>query len=252
MKHIEKDLTHEPAALRIFRTTTPGARYSGYGDKEVLSTTEQSHIATLPAIESEKFIEGKRNPLKKAICGEQGFICCYCMSRISPSEMTVEHFIPQNRHLESPFNTSEHLAMELDYRNLLGSCKSKNRDCSEIRGNAPLKLDPRKPEIETLIQYKKTGLAFSENQEIDAEINHVLKLNPISVSDPFASFLLKNRRNVIDHARARMIRSGKENTWTKKAIQNEIEYWLTPVKGQFRPYCLAAVHYLRPKLRKAS
>lgn len=251
MKHIEKDLTREPAALREYRNTTPGARYSGYVDSEIFSEAERAVLPAYSESDRERVVERKRHPLKKAICSEQGYICCYCMGRISPLQMTVEHFIPQNRHQDSPFSDFEHLAAELEYRNLLGSCKNQNRDCSEIRGNVPLKLDPRKPEIETLIQFRKTGLVFSEDPEIDSEINQVLELNVVNQSDKNSDFLMKNRRNVIDEARNRMIRKGKEDTWTKNVLNKEIEYWLSPVRGKFRPYCLAAVHYLKSKLSKA-
>jgi hypothetical protein len=35
-----------------------------------------------------------KDPLKKALLTEQGYICCYCMKRISEEKMEIEHFKP--------------------------------------------------------------------------------------------------------------------------------------------------------------
>jgi len=62
-----------------------------------------------------------QNPQKKevhcALIREQGYICCYCQSRIDRSTSHIEHFRPQASH---PMD-------RLDYRNFLASCNCGER-----------------------------------------------------------------------------------------------------------------------------
>ena len=57
-----------------------------------------------------------RAPLKtvihESLMSEQGFICCYCESRIGADDSHVEHFRPKE----------EYRDLQLDYSNLLCSC----------------------------------------------------------------------------------------------------------------------------------
>jgi phospho-2-dehydro-3-deoxyheptonate aldolase len=46
--------------------------------------------------------------LRKILLDEQGYICCYCMSRINCENSKIEHFKPQSKYKE----------LQLDYKNL--------------------------------------------------------------------------------------------------------------------------------------
>ncbi|QSV71285.1 MAG: TIGR02646 family protein [Aphanizomenon flos-aquae KM1D3_PB] len=91
MKRIIKGI--EPACLlkyrQIERTDCDGYRpnYDGYRPKKPLT-------------------------LKKALLTEQGYICCYCMRRISEDNMEIEHWQPQSKYPE----------LQINYKNLLASC----------------------------------------------------------------------------------------------------------------------------------
>jgi hypothetical protein len=111
MKFIAKNLRNEPKTLIEYRAT-PSSSYSGFGDTDKL--------------------------LKVALCKEQGYICCYCMRAIDENTMSIEHYITQNRHPNSPLSEKEHQGNDLKYGNMLGSCNSKERNCSGERGNEPL------------------------------------------------------------------------------------------------------------------
>jgi uncharacterized protein (TIGR02646 family) len=215
MKYIRKDRRREPNSLRNFRENTPNARYGGLpGDVK----------------------QDIRNVLIH--CSEQGYLCAYCMRRIKPSPeyMVIEHFIPQNRHPNSPLSEDEHRANELLYQNILGTCQG-FRNCSEIRENTPLVVDPRDPACERLIKFRKDGSIYSENESIIQDIE-TLKLE----------LLTDQRREVIDKARKDMQRF--EN-WTNERIDREIERWKTPIRTRhglaFQEYCMAAVSYLETK-----
>lgn len=129
--------------------------------------------------------------------------------------------------------------------NLLGACDQLNgRNCSGIRGNIWLTIDPRTPTCETLIKYKRNGEAFSEIPEIDRDIL-TLKLN--------AWQLVENRKKIIDHASERILVTSKKTSgnYPKALLEKEINYWSSTVNGQYREYCMAAVHYLQSKLKYA-
>ncbi len=57
----------------------------------------------------------EKDDLRDSLMKEQGYICCYCMQRIAPNaeKMKIEHRQSQKRHPE----------LQLDYQNLLASCK---------------------------------------------------------------------------------------------------------------------------------
>ena len=53
-----------------------------------------------------------KSVIHESLMKEQGFICCYCESRITMDDSHVEHFHPRNRYRD----------LQLDYMNLLCSC----------------------------------------------------------------------------------------------------------------------------------
>jgi len=53
-----------------------------------------------------------KQTLKDRLLQEQGYLCCYCMQRISSESMRMEHFRCQARYPEQ----------QLDYENLLAVC----------------------------------------------------------------------------------------------------------------------------------
>lgn len=227
MKHIVKNPRNEPKALVRFRAMQ-GASYSSYGDRDTIS--------------------GEERPLKKALAKEQKFICCYCMRRIEITAMTVEHYISQNHHSSSPLQPEEHSEKTLDYGNMLGCCNTKVRNCSGIRGNQWITVDPREKRVEQIVKFDKEGRAFSRNATIQNEIQNILKLNEIE--------LLENRLVAINLAKERLLRLYPEGSWTKTILQKEVNHWLSPYLGKngelvYREYCLAAVHYLQSKIQKA-
>ena len=68
--------------------------------------------------------------VKQALMTEQGYICCYCESRLIKEESHIEHFRPQRDPDVDP----------LDYSNLLCSCQSalkkgEPRHCGNLKGD---------------------------------------------------------------------------------------------------------------------
>ena len=62
-----------------------------------------------------------KDDLKKSLLEEQGYLCAYCMSRISLEKMKIEHFLPQ----------SVYPSESLEYSNLLAVCRGYEGECSQ-------------------------------------------------------------------------------------------------------------------------
>ncbi len=221
MKQVVKNIKNEPQALREYRNLTPNASYSGYGDKDLSGNS----------------------PLKTALATEQGYVCCYCMQRVSEKQMSVEHYVPQNHHPSSPLAPQAHKDNDLNFMNMLASCNTTDRNCSGLRGNIWLTIDPRKQDCERLVRFERNGRAYSDDPRIQQEIDEVLQLN--------SDLLLENRKDTLERATNRLAQLKKSGFFTEQQLQNEINYWLEKSQGHYREYCMAAVHYLRSKIQKA-
>ena len=168
------------------------------------------------------------------------------MQRIAKNTTSVEHYITQNHHTDSPYTELEHKEHELRYRNMLGSCNIKNRNCSGIRGNIPLTIDPRTILIENQIGYQNNGViyAINKNETVQKDLE-ILKLGT-KHSHQSEHWLIQNRAAVIDRVRKKLDLKG----WSKSTIQAEINVWQTPdIVGYLEPNCQVAIFYLRKKLR---
>lgn len=220
MKYIHKSLKKEPESLRVFRDTTPSARYGGLGSI--------------------------KNDIRSSLTEEQGFLCAYCMRRIdaSPTKMEIEHYISQRHHPSSPYPQQVHKDKELQYENMLGTCQG-HRCCSGIRGNVPLTINPMNLSCERLIQFSRNGEAFSNDASIKADII-TLELND--------QVLQENRQKVIDKAREVLKLKHPKNAWDDVILNQEIADWRslkTSRYGQaYQEYCMAAVHYLESKKKQ--
>jgi uncharacterized protein (TIGR02646 family) len=120
MKHIVKKYT--------FPDETPS--FKSWKDGKKLSKT---HLENKSNLESEKNDIWKKftkktdvkNAVKKDLLDEQGYICCYCQSRINMDEKTqIEHFIARSSDPTKMF----------DYDNLLAGCdggQKSREDCDQ-------------------------------------------------------------------------------------------------------------------------
>ncbi|EIJ41363.1 TIGR02646 family protein [Beggiatoa alba B18LD] len=95
--------------------------------------------------------------LRKQLLEEQGYICCYCQSRINLVEnempkMKVEHFKPKSKYKD----------LELDYRNLLASCLGNSNSethCDSKKLGKELEEVPN-PESKEFEQFKIKYIAY--------------------------------------------------------------------------------------------
>lgn len=214
MRHINKNKQNEPHTLKEYRETTPNATYGGFTDTEQL--------------------------LKKALLEEQGHLCAYCNGRISlkindngKPRIEVEHYLSQDEYPEK----------DLDFLNMLGVCNGittqKKEHCDKSKKAKPLqKLDPRHASIESLLSFSLKGSLkpVKTDTAIEADIQ-LLNLND--------SFLVNSRKQAMDEALKELSAKYPERLWTKYLFDKEIEKWQSKHGGKFRPYCNAAIWFLK-------
>jgi len=209
MKYIKK--FNEPTSLTQFRAL-PGAYYDDYREKD---------------------------ELRQALIKEQGYICCYCMQRIKPETMHIEHWKPR----------SLYPGVQLDYKNLLAVCSGNEgkpkhlQHCDKRKGDKEITINPTHPNCEIHVRFRSNGEVYSEDETIDLELNAVLNLN--------IQTLVINRKNVLDFAIRKLTAENREGTWSKAFLQKEIRKWESlGTEGKYEPYCRIVIFFLEKKLAK--
>lgn len=115
---------------------------------------------------------------------EQGHLCAYCMRRIpfkdGHPKVTIEHLQPQNAISDKE---------KLNYQNMLAVClgnrnstDNNDKSCDAFRGSlAPHKqtmtVNPLNPNTLRKIRYKNNGIIFSNDPDINSDLNDKLNLN---------------------------------------------------------------------------
>lgn len=112
----------------------------------------------------------------RALLAEQGNLCAYCTRKIDEGTAHVEHYIPQSMGAGSDDPRS------VDYNNLLAVCDgfenmSEHLTCDRSRGDTQLHVDPLKPETLEKIRYRRDGRMFSNDSEVNHDLNVTLNLN---------------------------------------------------------------------------
>ena len=62
----------------------------------------------------DELLSSEKDEIKQVLLDEQGYKCAYCMSKISMSNSTIEHYIPRN-------GINGDMPLSLDYRNLFAA-----------------------------------------------------------------------------------------------------------------------------------
>jgi len=178
----------------------------------------------------------KSGNLRKQLLEEQGYICCYCMSRIDCNSSKIEHFKPQTKYRE----------YQIDYQNLFIACnggegsKPNGQFCDTKKGENELKYIDLLLNIEDDIIYSKIYKKItinSNNKNINKEINDILNLNVM--------VLEKNRREAYD----KVISNLKTKGYTISNIQKVLDYYREKHNGKFEPYCEMIIYFLTKKLK---
>jgi uncharacterized protein (TIGR02646 family) len=184
----------------------------------------------------------EKDDLRESLVKEQGYICCYCMQRISPNaeNMKIEHHQPQKKYPHK----------QLDYQNLLASCKGNDggpkhlpRHCDTSKGEQEITINPadKSRNCEALIKYKSNGVIYSEDPTINKELNQILNLNTPT--------LVINRKAIIDQVKKEIIKiKGRKSTWSYSDIKTKIQKYESKMNGKYRPFCQIVIYFLKKRI----
>ena len=224
----------EPESL-VQHRSTPGADWNGYADKA-----------------------GAR----AALCRQQGYLCCYCLRRISvkearPDELRgtkIEHFKPrEGKNAES--------AQELKWSNLFGACvgtvdgepghSRAEQHCDTRKGEdlLDMRLNPRELQ-DGLIHYLANGQVSCAVSELQAELGLPLSAEPpiqggvLNLNIPY---LVRNRRDLYESFLAHDLPKLSTDGDLKKAYER---YTQPDANGKLPEYCEVIAQLLAKKLRQ--
>lgn len=188
--------------------------------------------------------EGLPSSAKQELCEclleEQGYICCYCMSRIKRDSMKTEHW-----HCRSGYSGEQ-----LDYRNMLAACYGNEgyppraQHCDTRKGNSDLALNPANPQhdVESRVKYLGNGTIESTNTAFNDQIDNVLNLN--------FSRLKGNRREVV--VAVEQVLNEHPGTRTRSQIERLISQWNSvDGDGKLKPFNAVAIYFLKKRLSRA-
>jgi len=149
--------------------------------------------------------------LRTLLLQEQGYICCYCEREIDEHRGHFEHVVP--RSFKDKNGVAEGRQRELDYHNIVFSCTKMNKPidekgdkvtCGHPKGDwydENLFVTPLQENCESLFHYKNVGTVVPvdgpDSGKAQATIDR-LKLNGEPLDDELESFLVRERKRVID------------------------------------------------------
>jgi len=205
------------------------------GQEPISLTAYRSSIPIADMKKETIYEDYKENAiLRKQLLEEQGYVCCYCMSRISERTSKIEHFLPQSDFREK----------QIDYSNLFVACKggegTKEHYCDTQKANQLLNSIDFSTDMTKKIKYFKNGrvssLESSKEKEssLTKEMNEVLNLN--------CKILVKNRKQTYDDFK-------NQKKWSKAYIQQAIASYKSGVNGKASPFSEMMVYLLTKKLR---
>lgn len=184
-----------------------------------------------------------KDDIRDALLKEQGYLCAYCMRRISNDSMKIEHWYP-----EKLLSTD---LEKLEYSNMLGCCEGhmdggrfKDDICDTHKKSTKIKVDPTDIRTIEKISYKRaTGEICSKDSDIQRDLNDTLNLN----CEKF--YLKENRKEFLDTVIDKLIALKKQGDWNKKMLQNVLTKYKTPgADGKKKEYAGIAIWYIEQKL----
>lgn len=224
MKRIEKSV--EPRSLTEYR--------SRISHSELLDSNVYENF---PKKTKEGCNKREVDNLRKQLLEEQGYICCYCMSRINCNNSKIEHLKPQ----------SIYKNLQIDYSNLFVACnggegnKANQQFCDTKKGESEFKYLDLLRNIENDLEYEKIGQngikIFSNNTDLNSDIENILNLN--------IRILMKNRKEAYN----KTIENLKSRGFSISNIKKVKEYFMKKHNGKYEPFCQMIVYFLTKKLK---
>ena len=182
-----------------------------------------------------------KDGLRRALVTEQRGLCCYCMGRIfpEPRKMKIEHWRCVARYP----------GVQLNYKNLLGSCRGgessgrKLQHCDTRKADRDLRWNPADPNhrVESRVKYSVDGTIRSVDGNFDRQLNEDLNLN--------IRFIKNGRKSVLESIGGWWQKSrGGSGTVSRPRLEKKIRE-LTEA-SRMDPYDPVAIWWLKKRLAK--
>lgn len=218
---------------QIIKTLEPNTLTRYRSSLNKIQKKSRDVYKNFPEKSQEGCTRGESGNLRIQLLEEQGHICCYCMQRISCVNSRIEHYQSQSRHPKK----------QIVYKNLFVACNN-----SEGKEQAEQHCDVKKSEldlrqinllfnIENRIMYTKDGNVYSDNIDLNHEIENIINLN--------LQILIDARRETLSSVFANV------PTWDLTTINKLInKYSQKNSAGMFAPFCQMIVWNLQKKARR--
>ncbi|MBQ5650259.1 MAG: hypothetical protein IIV09_01550, partial [Selenomonadaceae bacterium] len=131
------------------------------------------HYVKQPNVHFDDMDTEVKQELRLSLLREQGWLCAYCMKRLSfdGNDVKIEHYEPRNTE------------NELKYENLLAVCKGgegnvpERQTCDTRKGNQVLNINPQRWQDIDTVSYTSNGDILSSDSAFQADFNDILNLN---------------------------------------------------------------------------
>ena len=122
----------------------------------------------------------QKDDVRSALCVEQGFVCCYCETRIRDSSETAKSDAVHIEHLRPQ---SADRARDLDFSNMLASCNADpiNAHCGQFRRDHELPVDPTMSDCRRHLRFRSSGIVEGATPDGTRTIT-LLKLDATSLT----------------------------------------------------------------------
>jgi len=181
-----------------------------------------------------------KDELRRQLLKEQGYLCCYCMSRISEQDSRIEHW----------HSRASHQDKQLDYGNLLAACcgnrgnPPEDQYCDVRKGDQDILYNPAHADhdVQSKIKYLGNGIIKSTDVMFDKQLDEVLNLN--------FSRLRANRSAVMQGVKDALAQRGGQATGGQ--LRKDIQRWkASNSDGELKEYCQVAIYFLNKRLQRA-
>lgn len=146
-----------------------------------------------------------KKQIKDCLLKDQGGLCAYCMRKINADSMQIEHYFPQ--HPQDPSLQKKADSLSMQYSNMLAVCNGNKSQahrhrlealtCDQHKGEQLITVDPQNEAMMlNHIKYGTDGRIYSDDAEIDRDLNEVLNLN----SDE--AHMKENRKRALESLKA--------------------------------------------------
>ncbi len=202
-----------------------------------------------------------KKELKESLLKEQGYLCAYCMSRITVDTMKVEHWSPQHSGTGQEKTSLEAKEKErnlsIDYKNMLAVCRGNEgspkteQHCDTQKGNAHLLYNPSDPKDHDRLRifYLRSGQIKSKDAVFCAQLGGIGQ-NEKGVLNLNCQKLLINRLDVIRNIEKALQKLPQQAS--KGRILAILKNWKElDSSGMLKEYAGVAIYFLTKRLQKA-